>query len=248
MGESGCYKFRDLGSRVEVRLQVASDLASSDIHMQATADSLRITEQKSSAVLLNVTQLYSTIAAAATEHTAANGNLTVTLQKLDQKLSWPAFEVQSKAHANGTEDADSGNQTSRAMQEREKVKALLTAAQSGSVADVQQAAKQFGQDSLAEVKDGTGKNCLHFAAQTGQTDVCHYLLIELHFDPDEQEEAGACFSLQKLQPVLHHVTNAGSNIKLQTCLALTDAAAAATYFAIGASCKHCIRSSVDVPH
>lgn len=210
MGESGCYKFCDLGSRVEVRLQIASDLASSDIDVQATADSLRITEHKNSAVLLNVTQLYSTVAAAATEHTAANGKLTVTLQKLDQKLSWPAFEVESMSHANGTEDADSGNQTSRAMQEREKVKALLTAAQSGSVADVQQAAEQFGQDSLAEVKDGTGKNCLHFAAQTGQTDVCNYLLTELHFDPAEQEDAGMYISLQDAQPVLHYATNASS--------------------------------------
>ena len=116
MGESGCYNFRDLGSRVEVQLQIASTLASTDIHVQTTADSLQITDRKSSAVLLNVAQLYSTVAAAATEHTVANGNLTVTLQKLDQKLSWPAFQVQSSAHANGTEDADSGNQTSRAMQ------------------------------------------------------------------------------------------------------------------------------------
>lgn len=190
MVQNGCCSFRDLGSRIEVQLQVASALASSDVCVHATADSLRATDRKSSAVLLHVTQLYSTIAAAAAEHKVSDGRLTITLQKLDQTLNWPHLEAQNEEHANGTQESASGNQTSQAMQERDKVKALLTAAQSGSVADVQKAAEQFGTDSLAEVKDGTGKNCLHFAAQLGNIEVCQYLLTELHFDANEPEEAG----------------------------------------------------------
>ena len=200
MSESGCYSFRDLGSRIKVQLQVAPALANSDVYVDVTADSLRATDRNSSAVLLSVTQLYSTVEAGSLEHEVAEGQLTMTLQKLDQSLSWPTLEAPNMPHADETQETEAGDQTSRAMQEREKVKALLTAAQSGSMADLQKAAAAFGQDSLAEVKDGTGKNCLHFAAQLGNSDVCHYLLTELGFDPNEQEEAGKHpFCLQCIQ-------------------------------------------------
>jgi len=43
---------------------------------------------------------------------------------------------------------------------------------------------------LGDIKDGTGKNALHFAAQLGQTDVCQYLLTEHQLDPNIQDEAG----------------------------------------------------------
>ena len=191
MGDTAAtYSFRDLSSQVEVQLEVASTCNTSDILVQATADSLRFTDRTTSAVLLNIFQLYSTIAANSTNHTVSHGQLTITLEKLDSSLSWPALEAHSQPPTSRQPDRDSGEQTSQALAERDKVKALLTAAQSGSVAEVQAAAEQFHGSSLAEVKDGTGKNSLHFAAQLGQTDVCHYLLTEQDFDPNQQEEAG----------------------------------------------------------
>lgn len=184
------YRFRDLGSHVEVRLEVDSTCNSSVISVNATADSLCVTNRATSAVLLNIFQLYSTVAADSSRQTLSNGELTIALEKLDASLRWPDLIAQSQPATNGKHTREAQDNTSQALAERDKVKALLSAAQSGAVADVQAAAKHFSGDSLAEVKDGTGKNSLHFAAQLGQTEVCHYLLTEQRFDPNLQEEAG----------------------------------------------------------
>ena len=44
------------------------------------------------------------------------------------------------------------------------------------------------------MKDGNGKNSLHFAAQLGQTDLCRHLMVDHRFDVNAQDDAGQhCF-------------------------------------------------------
>ena len=119
-------------------------------------------------------------------------------------MRWPALEAQSEVLADQLQTTSEA-QTSRALQEREKVKALLTAAQSGNVSEMQAAAAHFAEQHLGDIKDATGKNSLHFAAQLGQTDNCRYLLTERQLNPNTQDEAG----MQALRlPLLLTVTAA----------------------------------------
>lgn len=184
---SNFHHFTDAGSSVTVLLNV--DGNASDFDIQSTGDSLRVVDNRNSQTLLNILQLFSTVEAGITQSSVADGRLVLTLTKMDADLHWPALEAQSEVLADHSQ-AVSEAQTSRALQEREKVKALLTAAQSGSVPDLQNAASHFSGQQLGDIKDGTGKNALHFAAQLGQTDVCQHLLIEHHLDPNIQDEAG----------------------------------------------------------
>ena len=181
------YQFTDASSSVTVVLNV--DGNASDFDIRSTGDSLRVIDNRNSQTLLNIVQLYSTIEASTTQSKVASGRLVLTLTKLDGDVRWPALEAQSEVLADHSQ-AVSEAQTSRALQEREKVKALLTAAQSGSVPDLQNAASHFSGQQLGDIKDGTGKNALHFAAQLGQTDVCQYLLTEHQLDLNIQDEAG----------------------------------------------------------
>lgn len=181
------YEFVDVGSTVRVHLNVDGTASCFDI--KSTGDSLSVTDRRNSHTLLNVFQLYSTVDASATTYTVSNGNLVVTLTKLETTMRWPALEAQSEVLADQLQTTSEA-QTSRALQEREKVKALLTAAQSDNVSEVQAAAAHFGEQHLGDIKDGTGKNALHFAAQLGQTDNCRYLLTECQLNPNMQDEAG----------------------------------------------------------
>lgn len=179
------YEFTDNGGAVEIQLTIQS--GPSDLDVRSTGDSLTIIDNSASRTLLNVVQLYSTIDPGQTDWNAEDGTLTVTLKKLEPAIRWTALETQADVLP---QQAVSEAQTSQALQERDSVKALLTAAQSGSVSDLQAAAEHFRGQNLGDIRDGTGKTALHFAAQLGQTDVCQYLLTEQHVDPDSQDEAG----------------------------------------------------------
>ena len=181
------YHFTDAGSSVTVLLHANGN--ASDFDIRSTGDSLKVIDNRNSQTLLNILQLYSTIEASSTQSNVADGRLVLTLTKLDADVRWPALEAQSEVLADHSQTVSEA-QTSKALQEREKVKALLTAAQSGSVPDLQKAASHFSGQHLGDIKDGTGKNALHFAAQLGQTDVCQYLLTEYQLDPNIQDEAG----------------------------------------------------------
>ena len=183
---TGSYDFRDRGSTVQIQLTVHSEASHLDV--RSTGDSLTIIDNSASRTLLKVVQLYSTVDARQTDWEVAHTTLTVTLTKLEPAIQWTALETQPGVLP---QQAVSEAQTSRALQERDRVKALLTAAQSGSVSDIQATAEHFTGQHLGDIKDGTGKNALHFAAQLGQTDVCHYLLTEQQVDPDTQDEAGS---------------------------------------------------------
>ena len=181
------YEFRDRGRTVQIQFAIHSD--PSDLDVRSTSDSLTIIDKSASRTLLKVVQLYSTVDARQTDWNVANGTMTVTLTKLEPAIQWTALETQPDVMP---QPAVSEAQTSRALQERDRVKLLLTAAQSGSVSDIQAAAEYFAGQHLADIKDATGKNALHFAAQLGQTEVCHYLLTEQQVDPNSQDEAGTC--------------------------------------------------------
>lgn len=180
------YDFTDNGGTVQIQLTVHS--GASDLDVRSTGDSLTIIDNSASRTLLKVVQLYSTVDPGQTDWNVADGTLTVTLKKLEPAIRWTALETQADVLP---QHAGSEAQTSQALQERDRVKALLTAAQSGSVSDLRAAAEHFRGQKLGDIKDGTGKNALHFAAQLGQTDVCQYLLTEQHMDPDSQDEAGS---------------------------------------------------------
>ncbi len=197
------YEFNDCGSTVRISLEVSGSAL--DIDVQSTGDSLKVVDKRTSRTLLNVLQLFSTVDASATrssmscdqtcwlakalQFSLSDGNLMITLTKLETNLPWPSLEAQTDVLTNQSE-AVSETQTSRALEERENVKALLIAAQSGRVSDLQAAAQHFKGQHLGDIKDGTGKNALHFAAQLGQTDVCQYLLAEHQVNANTQDEAG----------------------------------------------------------
>lgn len=179
------YEFRDNGNSVEIQLPAHSE--ASDLDVRLTGDSLTIVDKNASRTLLKVVQLFSTVDAKATDWSVADGTLTVRLTKLDTAMQWTALEAQANVLP---QQAVTEAQTSRALQERDRVQALLSAAQAGNLSGMQAAAAHFEGQELGEVKDATGKNALHFAAQLGKTDVCHYLLTEQQVDPNLQDEAG----------------------------------------------------------
>ena len=83
----------------------------------------------------------------------------------------------------------SGEATS-ALYEREKVQALLEAAQRGEVDRLAEAAQQFTGQHIDSIKDGRGRTALHFAAQLGRYQACRYLLEELHAHANGQADTG----------------------------------------------------------
>lgn len=183
---TGIYKFTDNGTSVQIQLAVHSDL--SDLAVSSTGDSLTVVDKSASRTLLKASQLYSTVDARATDWTVAAGTLTVTLTKLEPAIQWAALETQPNVLP---QQAVSEAQTSKVLQERDRVKALLTAAQTGRVSDLRSAAEHFTGQQLGDIKDGSGKNALHFAAQLGHKDACHYLLTEQQVNPNLQDEAGS---------------------------------------------------------
>ena len=183
---TGSYDFQDNGRTVQIRLTVHCNL--SDLDVRSTGDCLTVTDKSAARPLLKVFQLFSTVDARATDWTVAEDTLTVTLTKLEPAIRWTALETQPNVLP---QQAVSEPQTSEVLQERDKVKALLTASQIGNVLDLKAAAEHFTGQQLGDIKDGTGKNALHFAAQLGQADACHYLLTEQQLDPNIQDEAGS---------------------------------------------------------
>ena len=180
------HEFSDFGNIVRVVLDFAG--SQQDLDVQPTADSLKVADKRSHRTLLNAVQLHSTIDASATQSSVSEGSATITLTKLDASTRWPALETDTDAVP--SEQAASEAQTSQALLERDKVKALLTAAQSGSIAELQAAAEHFEGQNLADIKDVTGKTALHFAAQLGNKPTCQYLLDEQQVNINSQDEAG----------------------------------------------------------
>ena len=87
----------------------------------------------------------------------------------------------------------SSHDAASALHERDKVQALLQAAQSGDVLQLAAAAKHFSGQSISSVRDGQGRAALHFAAQAGRLEACKYLLEELKAEADSRADEGSSF-------------------------------------------------------
>lgn len=77
-----------------------------------------------------------------------------------------------------------------AMEARDLVRQLFEAALYGRLADLQDIAPQVSTSGLSSVKDGNGRNALHFAAQGGQVETASYLIVKEGIDEDSQDEQG----------------------------------------------------------
>ena len=88
----------------------------------------------------------------------------------------------------------SSGEASSALIERDKVQRLLTAAQSGDTALLAEAVRCFEGQQIDDIKDGRGRNALHFAATSGSLESCRYLLNELQASANcKAEEGRTCF-------------------------------------------------------
>ncbi|KAH9327099.1 hypothetical protein KI387_007277 [Taxus chinensis] len=80
-----------------------------------------------------------------------------------------------------------------AMSVRDKVNALLNAAQKGNLDLFKKIAKALDEgqglaETLAAVKDANGRGALHFSARDGKTEICKYLLEDLNLDVDSRDD------------------------------------------------------------
>ena len=220
--------FKDCGSKVQVTCPLTPGTYESEVDVAHSVDFLKVTSRRSGKQLAHVEQFTSPVAA---EHTAYQvsedgSRLTVTLTKQDPTRGWKTLEPEESA----PEPAKQPAGPAAALAERDKVSQLLQAAQAGNLQEYQQAASAFSSElmrcqtlaaklcfachilcahpprlladqDLAQVKDGNGKNSLHFAAQLGQTDLCRHLMVDHKFDVNAQDDAGQhCFGAQLLSP------------------------------------------------
>ncbi len=76
-----------------------------------------------------------------------------------------------------------------------------------------------------QVKDGRGRNSLHFAAQAGEGLMCHFLINELHYDVNVMDEEGEQLGLAVsswdwlLAADSHRARQAGGNRLYSLCVA-----------------------------
>ena len=175
------YQFTDAGASVVVKLDARS---SGQVQVQASGDSLKVAGHREAehVVLLNVPQLYSTVDASAVDWEEKDGQITVRMTKLDPSLQWPQLEVAER----GLEQRSEENP----LEDREQVKALLSAAQSGDVEAFKAAGGLFPAGQLDAIKDANGRNALHFAAASSNAELCNYLAREEGFPLDTTDESG----------------------------------------------------------
>ena len=93
--------------------------------------------------------------------------------------------------------------TEGAMAARELVKQLFEAALEGNIQQLQAIAPRVSPEGLSSVKDGNGRNALHFAAQGGQVDMAEHLLESEGISVNSQDDQGGFSkSLNFLESVL----------------------------------------------
>jgi hypothetical protein len=76
------------------------------------------------------------------------------------------------------------------MAARELVKQLFEAALKGDIQQLKVIAPSVSPEGLASVKEGHGRNVLHFAAQGGQVSMARYLLEEEGIPANSQDDEG----------------------------------------------------------
>ena len=141
-------------------------------------------------------QLYSTVDASAVDWEDEDGQITVRLTKLDPSLRWPQLEVAER----GVEQ----RMAESPLQDREQVKALLSAAQCGDVEAFKAAGRLFPAGQLDAIKDANGRTALHFAAASSNAELCQYLAREEGFPLDATDESGV-HALSKRSRIVCHL-------------------------------------------
>lgn len=77
-----------------------------------------------------------------------------------------------------------------AMAAREMVRQLFEASLYGRIEEIESLAPKVGPNGLSSVKDGNGRNALHFAAQGAQLETASYLIRNEGINPNLHDEAG----------------------------------------------------------
>lgn len=77
------------------------------------------------------------------------------------------------------------------MEARNLVKQIFEAAIHGSIEEIERIAPSVSPSGLSSVKDGNGRNALHFAAQGGQLEAAAYLLHKEGISVNSQDDKGA---------------------------------------------------------
>ena len=72
------------------------------------------------------------------------------------------------------------------------MKLLFEAVMRGDTSEIASLTRQVSPEGLRHVKDGNGRNALHFAAHAGQVPTVLSLLEEEGMDVNAQDEAGGC--------------------------------------------------------
>ena len=72
------------------------------------------------------------------------------------------------------------------------MKLLFEAVMRGDASEIASLTRQVSPEGLRHVKDGNGRNALHFAAHAGQVPTVLSLLEEEGMDVNAQDEAGGC--------------------------------------------------------
>jgi hypothetical protein len=189
------WNFQDRGAEVLVTIDVSSEhTVSFDVQIGGDTLSVQSKQDKGVTLLLSITQLYSTIDAAASDwQLSPDKSLTVRLKKLDPASVWPQLEAEAPADTPDTVPGDP-------LEARKAVEALLSAARAGDVEGFRGAAQRFDGNDLTCVKDANGHNALHFSASEGKTTFVRYLLTEEHFKVDTADDSG------------------GSHLRLRCCM------------------------------
>ena len=191
------YSFKDAGPSVIVI--ACNSSKSKDVQVQVTGDALTVFAHRDAerVVLLSVPQLYSTIDASALDWEDRDGQITIKLNKLDPSLQWPQLEAPERQAESNAED--------NPVDDREKVKAVLSAAQSGDIEAFKAAGRHFPAG-LDAIKDANGRNALHFAAAASNADMCNFLAREEGFSLDATDESGMRAPLTVPIAHLEHLT------------------------------------------
>ena len=211
-----------------------------------TGDSVRVfSPDQHKETLFQISQLYSTIDAdrSRIEH-LPDGSGVLQLAKLVPGEPWP------QATASGASSASDGDRQNPLV-ERQAVEQLLRAAQDGDAEAFSSAAQHFGDSDLSSVKDGNERNALHFAAASGQTEFCRYLLTERGFESDSQDSAGKlrCSALMALARRYWPPAKTDGNLQgfNATCHRLIICAGeTALAFAAGAGDLTCMRALLEL--
>ena len=132
--------------------------------------------------------LAGTVDAHATRTSLQGSRLHVELRKQSAQ-PWPSLEPEQVDCSSSAQQPGQAAASS-ALAEREKVRALLSAAQGDSREQLEAAAAGFQASDLSRVRDANGMTAVHFAAKEGRLANLRYLVDDLSLSADLRSDAG----------------------------------------------------------